>query len=94
MNVAKTKGLITCAATAQLICVFVFAYAESRFSHEAAHSHEAVHIFYYKDKISESELKEESDTQAKVAVEKLNYPTRSVTNRAVEPQKMVRVMKF
>ena len=29
--------LISCAVTVQLICVFVFAYAKSRFSHEAAH---------------------------------------------------------
>ena len=28
--------LISSAITAQLICAFVFAYAESRFSHEAA----------------------------------------------------------
>ena len=33
---AKTKALISCAVTAQLICVFVFAYAKKRFSHEAA----------------------------------------------------------
>ena len=33
MHVAKTKALISCAVTAQLICVFVFAYAKSRFSH-------------------------------------------------------------
>ena len=29
---AKTKALISCAVTAQLICAFVFAYAKSRFS--------------------------------------------------------------
>ena len=34
--VAKTKALISCAVTAQLICAFVFAYTKSRFSHEAA----------------------------------------------------------
>ena len=34
--VAKTKALISCAVTAQLICGFVFAYAKSRFSHDAA----------------------------------------------------------
>ena len=28
-------ALISCAVTEQLICVFVFAYAKSRFSHEA-----------------------------------------------------------
>ena len=36
MRVAKTKALISFAATAKLICVFVFAYAKSRFSHDAA----------------------------------------------------------
>ena len=35
--VAKTKGLISCAVTTQLICGFVFAYAKSLFSHDAAH---------------------------------------------------------
>ena len=35
--VAKTKALISCAVTAQLICDFVFAYAKSHFSHEVAH---------------------------------------------------------
>ena len=35
--VAKTKGLISCAVTAELICGFVFAYAKSWFSHDAAH---------------------------------------------------------
>ena len=34
--VAKTKVLISCAVTAQLICVFVFAYVIIRFSHVAA----------------------------------------------------------
>ena len=34
---AKTKTLISCAATAQLICVFVFAFANCWFSHAAAH---------------------------------------------------------
>ena len=37
INVAKTKALIRCAVTAQLICAFVFAYAKDRFSHDAAH---------------------------------------------------------
>ena len=37
MCVAKTKVLISCAVTMQLICVFVFAYAKRRFSHDAAH---------------------------------------------------------
>ena len=34
---AKTKALISCAVNAQLICVFVFALAKRRFSHDAAH---------------------------------------------------------
>ena len=37
MRVAKTKALISFAVTAKLICVFVFAYAKSRSSHDAAH---------------------------------------------------------
>ena len=39
MQIAKTKALISFAVTAdlKLICVFVFAYAKSRFSHDAAH---------------------------------------------------------
>ena len=37
MYVAKTKALISFAVTAKLICVFVFAYAKSRFSHGEAH---------------------------------------------------------
>ena len=36
MYVAKTNALISFAITAKLICVFVFAYAKSRFSHDAA----------------------------------------------------------
>ena len=32
----KTKVLISCAVTAQLICVFVFAYANCWFSHANA----------------------------------------------------------
>ena len=34
--VVKTKALISFAVTAKLICVFVFAYAKSRFSHDGA----------------------------------------------------------
>ena len=37
IRVAKTKALISFAVTAKLICVFVFAYARIRFSHDAAH---------------------------------------------------------
>ena len=35
--VAKTKKLISCAFTAQLICVFIFAFAKNWFSYDAAH---------------------------------------------------------
>ena len=34
--VAKTKALISCMVKAQLICIFVFAYVKSRFSHNMA----------------------------------------------------------
>ena len=34
--VAKTKALLSCSGTAQLIWAFVFAYAKSRFSHDTA----------------------------------------------------------
>ena len=36
MHVAKTKVLISCAVTAQLICIFVFAYAKIWFSRDMA----------------------------------------------------------
>ena len=36
MYVAKTRALISFAVTAKLICVFVFAYAKSRISHNEA----------------------------------------------------------
>ena len=36
IRVAKTKTLISFVITAKLICVFVFAYADCWFSHEAA----------------------------------------------------------
>ena len=39
MRVAKTKALISFAVNAKLICVFVFAYAKIRFSHNEAHLH-------------------------------------------------------
>ena len=37
IRVAKAKALISSAVTAQLICVFVFAYANRWFSHANAH---------------------------------------------------------
>ena len=38
-RIAKTKALISCAFTAQLICVFVFAYSKSLFSHNEARNY-------------------------------------------------------
>ena len=36
--VGKTKGLLSCVCTVQqLICVFVFAYDKSKYSHDVAH---------------------------------------------------------
>ena len=37
IRVARTKPLISFAVTAQLICAFVFAYANCWFPHDAAH---------------------------------------------------------
>ena len=37
IRVAKTKALISFAVTVKQICVFVSAYANSRFSHNEAH---------------------------------------------------------
>ena len=36
IRVAKTKAPISYAVTTKMACVFVFAYAECRFSHDAA----------------------------------------------------------
>ena len=36
IRIAKTKVLISCAVTVRLICIFVFAYAKSWFSHNEA----------------------------------------------------------
>ena len=47
IRVAKTQALISFAVTAKLICVFVFAYAKNRFSHDAAHLQVAVFPVYY-----------------------------------------------
>ena len=44
---AKTKTLISCAVTAQLICIFVFAYADCWFSHAAAHLYKIPWVWYY-----------------------------------------------
>ena len=43
---AKTKALINCTVTAQLICSFVFAHAKGRFSRDAAQTYlfDSVHL--------------------------------------------------
>ena len=46
MHVAKTKALNSFAVTAKLICVFVFAYAKSRFSHDEAQMYLQIMIMY------------------------------------------------
>ena len=43
---AKTKGLISCADTAQLICYFVFAQANCWFSHAKAHIIEIITVLF------------------------------------------------
>ena len=44
--VAKTKVLISCAATAQLICAFVFAYAKLRFFNMYSYPLTHLRIFF------------------------------------------------
>ena len=46
IRVVKTKALIICVVTAQLICGFVFEYAKIRFSNDAAH---ILHRLYFCD---------------------------------------------
>ena len=46
VHVVKTKVLISCAFTAQLICLFVFAYAKSRYSHDVAHIFFQIHKLF------------------------------------------------
>ena len=48
IHVAKTKALISFAVTAKLICVFVFAYAKSRFSHDQARIISSLYIGNFK----------------------------------------------
>ena len=51
MRVAKTKALISFAVTAKLICVFVFAYAKTRFSHDEAQISSNTHLVCSSDSI-------------------------------------------
>ena len=43
---AKTNVMISCAVTAQLICVFFFTYAKIWFSHGAAHLY---YMYFHED---------------------------------------------
>ena len=45
-------ALISIAVTAKLICVFVFAYAKSRFSHDAAHMVHSGYNWFIRDIIN------------------------------------------
>ena len=45
IRIAKTKALISCSVTAQLIWDFVFAYAKIRFSHTEAQFIKAILYF-------------------------------------------------
>ena len=46
MYIAKTKALISFAVIAKLICVFVFAYAKSRFSRRGSY-HKLYSLSHY-----------------------------------------------
>ena len=54
IRVAKTKALISFAVTANLICVFVFAYAKCLFSHDAAQIYFNSRLLVNFDKVSEA----------------------------------------
>ena len=46
IDLMKTKALISWSVTAQLICVFVFAYAKSKFSNGEAYYKSLDFVFY------------------------------------------------
>ena len=79
MRFGKTKALISCVVTAQLICGFVFAYVKSWFSHDVAHI------------IARKNRQEMSPSRENLWSGLL---TRSDSNWAVQPQKMARGLKF
>ena len=55
LSLAKTKALISCTVSVQLICAFVFALAKSRFSHDAHFFCSVEILFTLKDIISSLE---------------------------------------
>ena len=90
--VAKTKMLISCAVTAQLICAFVFAYA-SRLLVVLCGAH---------TRVASRDIKcffESSETVLgriglRVRKPTLEFPTKSDTNRPVQSKKQARILKF
>ena len=50
----KTKALISCRVTVQVLCAFVFAYAKGRFSHDMAH---IIRIFFPRQPVIRVQLK-------------------------------------
>ena len=77
--------MISFTVTAKLFCVFVFAYAKRRFSHDEAH------IVIGGDFVP---VEYENEYEPVTTISDLEFPTGSDTNRAVRPQKMVRGLKF
>ena len=92
--VAKTKALISFPVTAKLICVFVFTYAKCWFSHDMAH------MLKFKGDYSNLGCSKFKGLICFViwdmSLENLfwEFPTKSDINRAVQPQKMTRDLKF
>ena len=58
----KTKALISFVVTAKLICVFVFTYAKSRFSHDAA----LILINKYADNMRNKKIKKNNSHTLKI----------------------------
>ena len=82
----KTKALIRFAVTAKLIRVFVFAYAKSRFSHDAAHFIQCIKI----KQPATADLYEPRCEKTSFS----GFLTRTDINWAVQPHKMARGLKF
>ena len=83
---SENKDADQFAVTAKLICVFVFAYAKCWFSHDTAH-------FIC---IANSCVSEQAGLNMSFVMRKpsLKFPAKSITNLAVQPQKMPRGLKL
>ena len=96
IRVAKTKTLISFAVTAKLICVFFFTYADCWFSHEVAQMSK----YRLKSQINNHLLIRNISIITLIiwAMTQENWSsgflTRSDTNRPVQSQKKVRILKF